>query len=203
MKRLHLNLAALWNSRMECSRFIRSRTSLRAFAQKLSLLSQCGLLCSHPNVFLVGRLLGHVLTQLLIDRLSPFGDRNETGDHRSKESSIGSLAWVQTAAQVLLWNLGDHVTSLSAIGSMPSTAFPQSKLQYQTKLQVRPAAPLPALPGAAGAEHPGCAPPPEGSSPAMELHSCPLPQPATSPLLCQHGAVPVCTSPYDTGAAAA
>ncbi len=65
-------------------------------------------------------------------------------EYRSKEISSSSLAWVQTAAQVLVWNLGDHVTSLSAIGSMPSTAFPQSKLQHQTKLQVRPAVLLPA-----------------------------------------------------------
>ena len=66
--------------------------------------------------------------------------------HRSEEISSSSLAGVQTAAQVLVWNLGDHVTSLSAIGSMPSTAFPQSRLQHQTKLQVRPPAHPPRCP---------------------------------------------------------
>lgn len=117
-------------------------------------------------------------------------------EYRSKEISSSSLAWVQTVAQVLVWNLGDHVTSLSAIGSMPSTAFPQSKLQHQTKLQVRPAVLLPAC-------WAHCTRAVLPRLLAMELHSCPFPQPATSPLLWQHGAVPVCTSPYDTGAAAA
>jgi histone-binding protein RBBP4 len=36
---------------------------------------------------------------------------------------------------VLIWNLGDQVTSLSAVGGMPSTAFPQTKLSPQTTLQ--------------------------------------------------------------------
>lgn len=40
------------------------------------------------------------------------------------------------AAQVLIWNLGDHVTTLSAVGGMPSTAFPQSKLSPQITLKV-------------------------------------------------------------------
>ena len=38
--------------------------------------------------------------------------------------------------QVLIWNLGDHVTGLSAVGGMPSSAFPQTKLSPQTVLQV-------------------------------------------------------------------
>mmetsp|Transcript_6765 Transcript_6765/g.19508 ORF Transcript_6765/g.19508 Transcript_6765/m.19508 type:complete len:559 (-) Transcript_6765:257-1933(-) len=36
---------------------------------------------------------------------------------------------------VLVWNLADHVSSLSAIGSTVSTSLPQSKLQYRTKLE--------------------------------------------------------------------
>lgn len=36
---------------------------------------------------------------------------------------------------VLIWNLGDHVTSLSAVGGMPTSAFPQTKLNPQTTLK--------------------------------------------------------------------
>lgn len=36
---------------------------------------------------------------------------------------------------VLVWKLSDHVTSLTAIGGMPSTSFPQTQLAAQTKLQ--------------------------------------------------------------------
>lgn len=36
---------------------------------------------------------------------------------------------------VLIWKLSDHVTSLSAVGGMPSTSFPQTQLAAQTKLQ--------------------------------------------------------------------
>lgn len=37
---------------------------------------------------------------------------------------------------MLVWNLGDHVTSLSAVGGMPTSAFPQTKLNPQTTLKV-------------------------------------------------------------------
>lgn len=38
---------------------------------------------------------------------------------------------------MLIWNLGDQVTSLSTVGGMPTSAFPQTKLSPQTTLQAR------------------------------------------------------------------
>jgi hypothetical protein len=57
--------------------------------------------------------------------------------HYQRLSAVWMLQIIRgTCMQVLIWNLGDHVTTLSAVGGMPSTAFPQSKLSPQTTLKV-------------------------------------------------------------------